>query len=116
MKIKVTALDRKFSLFIRTRAGWSCERCHKVYKPPTKALHCSHFHGRRKKSTRFDPDNCACLCMFCHQTFTENPLEHVEWMKKRLGETRFNLLTLRANQVIKPDLAMVKLWLDKEDK
>ncbi len=113
MKIRITALDKKFSLYIRERANWSCERCFKVYRPPTKALQCSHFHGRRKKSTRFDPDNCSALCMHCHQYFGENPIEHVAFMRNKLGERRFNLLTLRANAPIKVDYKMVGMFLDQ---
>jgi len=116
VKIRITALDKKFSLFIRERAHWSCERCFKVYHPPTKALQCSHFHGRRKKSVRFDPDNCMALCMACHQYFGENPLEHVAWMKNKLGARKFDALTLRANMPDKPDDKMIGMFLDQRGK
>ena len=114
MKIRISKLDKLFSLYIRSRAGWTCERCHKRYQPPTSGLHASHFHGRRKKSVRYDPENAAALCFGCHRYYTENPAAHTEWFKKRLGEKRFDALTLRANLGRKPDLALIEIWLKKE--
>ena len=97
MKIRIRQSDKIFSQFIRTRAGWKCERCYKQYEPPTSGLHCSHFWGSAKESTRFEPDNCAALCYGCHMHFTANPIEHTEYFKIRLGEKRFKTLTLQAN-------------------
>ena len=97
MKIKIRPSDKIFSIFIRTRAKWRCERCFKQYEPPTMGLQCSHYWGRAKESTRFEPSNCAALCFSCHQYFTANPYEHTEWFKKRLGEQRFKALMIQAN-------------------
>lgn len=118
MRIKITPEDRLFSLFIRSRAGWKCEleKCQRHYPPPTISLQCSHFHGRRKKSVRFDPENAAALCYAHHRNFTENPLDHTEWFKKRLGEKAFDALTLRANSYGKPDTEMVKIFCKREIK
>lgn len=116
MKIKLYQEDRLFSLFVRCRARWRCEKCGKIYPPGARNLQCSHFFGRRKKSTRFDPDNASGLCFACHQRFTEHPLEHVKWFEKRLGQKRFEALTLRANTPKKPDLKMVELFCKHEIK
>lgn len=114
MNIKIDPLDRLFSLYIRTRSGWNCERCKKQFSKENRgSLQTSHFHGRRKQSVRFDPENCASLCFLCHRRFTEHPLEHVEWFKKRLGK-RFDALTIRANTIGKPDRSLIKIWLDNE--
>jgi len=116
MKIRIDPLDVQFSLYIRTKAGWKCECCRRQFYPPTAQLQNSHFHGRRKKSVRWDPENCAALCFSCHRRFTEHPLEHVEWFSKRLGVTRFNALTVKANSLTKPDKEMIRIWLKEKMK
>ena len=109
MKIRNDNCDRMFSLLVRAQAGGRCERCGRAGR-----LECSHFHGRRKRSTRWDFGNCAALCYSCHRRFTENPAEHVEWFRKRLGQKRFDALTLRANLGRAPDRALVSLALKAE--
>jgi len=116
VRIKLDPLDILFSRYIRTAAGWKCECCFRQFHPPTAQLQCSHFHGRRKKSVRWDPENVAALCFSCHQRFTEHPLEHVEWFKKRLGEKRFDALTIKANTPEKPDKEMIRLWIKEKFK
>jgi len=111
MKIKITALDKMFSQYIRQIYNWTCQRCHKPYTPPTTSLHCSHFHGRGKKSVRFEPDNAVALCFGCHQHFHANPHEHVAFMEKRLGTQAYNRLLLLANIPKKPDYKAIKIWL-----
>ena len=115
MKIKIDPLDTLFSQFIRQRAQGKCEKC----KQPRemKALQCSHFHGRRKKSVRWDEDNASALDFHCHQYFTENPLEHTEWFKKRLGEKKFKDLNIRANiRVGMPDKKVLTLYYEQKIK
>lgn len=111
MKIRIDPLDRLFSLFVRSRSGWKCERCFKHYPPLASRLQTSHFHGRRKQSVRFDPENAAALCFFCHQDFTANPAAHMAWFEKRLGKQRFAALMIRANTPQKPDRELIKIWL-----
>lgn len=114
MRIRLDGLDILFSRYIRTKAGWKCEYCGKQYQPQTAALQCSHFHGRRRRSTRWDPDNCAALCFYCHRVFTENPIQHVDWFKKRLGTKKFDALMLKSNFHSKPDKKILKMWLKQE--
>lgn len=111
MKIKIDALDRLFSKYIRLRAGGVCEKCGQ-----TKTLQCSHFHGRRKRSVRWNEDNAVALCFSCHMYLGENPLEHYEWFKKRLGEERFELLNIQANMIYKPDINAITLYLKQKIK
>lgn len=109
MKIRIDPLDTIVSEYIRKRAivrVGGCERCnapkYDIQKedgsifPAWKQLHCAHYHGRRKKSTRWDEDNCSGLCFGCHQYFHENYDEFTEWLKQRLGEEEFDLLNSRA--------------------
>jgi len=122
MKIKTTVLDRLFSEFIRKRAvllTGGCEYCGAekhdkpkndgTYLPAWKQLQCSHYISRRNKSTRFDIDNCVGLCFSCHQYLDSNPYIHTEWVKKKLGSNKLELLVIRGNKSIKPDLDKLKL-------
>lgn len=95
MAIKITPADKWFSMCVRLRAGWKCERCGS--QPDRRGLHCSHFHGRGKWAVRFDPDNAEALCMGCHLYLTANPAEHRARMALKLGPWRFEALQERAN-------------------
>ena len=96
-KIKIDPADRAFSNYIRTRHNWTCQRCGKQYTPPTSALHYSHFQGRGKEATRFEPDNCDALCYGCHRYFTAQPGEHYQWQVKRKGQATVDRLILQSN-------------------
>lgn len=96
MKIKIDKLDVLFSKFIRLRADGRCEYCGK----PSKRLECSHFHGRRKRSVRYDPDNACGLDFACHQYLGSNPYQHTEFFKKRLGSEKFEQLNIRAELLV----------------
>ena len=102
MSIKRTAADKIFSEIIRTRDNWTCQRCLKtIDKFSSKArqgLHCSHFIGRGRYTTRFDERNCVALCYGCHRYFTSNSLEHHEWQHKRLGEEIIVDLHVQSNK------------------
>lgn len=112
--IKVTSADRWFSLYIRTRDGWRCCRCGKEYTPPTQALHCSHFKGRGKHSTRLDERNCNALCYGCHQYFTSQPDEHYAWQVERKGQELVDELTQLSNKPKKLDIkAEAKYWRER---
>lgn len=95
--VKIDKADRAFSLYVRTRDDWKCQRCLKHYEPPTNALHCSHFMGRGKEATRFDPLNADALCYGCHQYFTSHPAEHYAWQVERKGQDVIDALVLKSN-------------------
>ncbi len=76
-------------------------------------LHCSHYYGRGKENTRFDPDNCIALCYPCHRLWghgDEKPL-YTAFMKKKLGAAKFRALTRRSNMYKKKDrkLALIEV-------
>lgn len=102
-KYKADPADKVFSLYIRTRDNWTCQYCHKRYNPPTNALHCSHFVGRAKEATRFDPLNAVALCFHDHQYFTSHPAEHLAWQVNRLGQETVDKLILAGNTYHKKD-------------
>ena len=107
-QIKIREADRLYSIWLR-RERKRCEKC-----GSNKSLQCSHFYGRANEAVRFDPINTDCLCFGCHQYFTANPNEYVEYKRKKLGEKGFKQLTLNANTYKKKDDALIILWLNKE--
>lgn len=94
--MKRDAADTAFSNYVR-RDG-ICDYCGRSGRMET-----SHFHGRRKASTRFDEDNVLCLCGGCHRHFHEHPNVHAEFMKKHLGSERYEQLNIRAEVIMKVD-------------
>lgn len=113
-KIKISALDKKFSFYIRSRDEWKCQRCFKQYVHPTSGLHCSHFYGRARKSTRFDEKNCMSICHGCHSHLTANPELHRQFMLKKIGQKEYDALMIRANFPRKPDYEMINLYLTEK--
>ena len=111
MKIRIDKLDVLFSQFVRLRAEGKCEYCGR----PTDRLECSHFHGRRKRSTRYDPDNAAGVDFTCHQYLGNNPYAHTEFFKKRLGSERFERLNIRA-EMVSPKLDKEAIMASLKDK
>lgn len=99
--MKRSAEDRKFSLMIRERDGWTCQRCGQSYVPPTQALHCAHMFSRGKLSTRFDPENAKALCYGCHRYLDQRPVVKRDWFEMKLGIERFAALEIRANTTVK---------------
>jgi len=96
--MKRSKWDKVFSDAVRTRDKWRCQRCKKYYpEGKRQGLHCSHFYGRAKYSTRFDFDNAEALCYGCHQYLGSHPQEHREHKIKKIGQSKFDRLTLRSN-------------------
>lgn len=104
--VRIDQADRLFSLFIRYRANWRCERCFKQHEVGSQGLHCSHFWGRARESTRFDPTNCVAHCHGCHSHLTANPEEHRAWKLKQIGQREYDLLMIRASTTVKKDRAL----------
>jgi hypothetical protein len=106
-KLKLDKADSTFSQYVRARDGWTCVRCGGYHEPPTKALHCSHYFGRGREGTRFDPENADALCHGCHQYWGSADKEGYRNFKiNQLGQKGFDLLTLRANTYKKKDRKM----------
>lgn len=108
--IKIDKADKAFSLYIRSRDNWTCQRCGTRYEPPTSALHCSHFQGRGKEPTRFDEENADAMCYGCHRYFTAHPYEHTQWQVNRKGQQTVDLIVLRSNQYCKKDRQMAYIY------
>ncbi len=99
--MKTSLEDRLFSKYIRLKAGWRCEACGQYIGESNRNLHCAHFHGRKRLTTRWDEDNAASLCGGCHQDFDDHPDMKNDWFRKRLGSERFEELGIRARKTIK---------------
>ena len=125
MNIRLDPADKVFSQYIRLRDG-KCQRCRSLVIVNLKtglpiSHQNSHFFGRGKESTRFDPDNCCCLCMACHRLWGSDEREDYRaYMVKKLGQRGFDALTIRANQTVKKDrkmsLIQAKLLLEEVNK
>jgi len=109
--VKIDSADKYFSLYIRYRDNWTCQRCGTKYEPVTNALHNSHFWGRARESTRFDPLNASAHCHGCHSFFTANPELHRQWKLNRIGQAEYDRLMIRAETRQKKDRELMTiLW------
>ena len=111
--------DKAFSTMIRNRDG-KCMHPIGCEVRDIKKLQCSHFIGRSRKSTRFDPDNCITLCWLHHykdkmlgyeyqkQTREKHGFDgqYTLFMKRWLGEERYHALQQRSEQSIKQKLSI----------
>lgn len=110
MRIRIDPLDKLFSAYVRKRAverAGGCERCGHPYT--WMKLQCCHFHGRVKRSVRWDEDNAIGLCFGCHQYLDSHPLEKVEFFQQKLDGV-FDLLNVRAREKGMPDKKMLTLY------
>lgn len=96
--MKRDAADRRFSLEIRTRDNFTCQRCGVQYPEKSRALHSAHMFSRGKLATRFDQENACALCYGCHRHLDTHPVLKEEFFRERLGVERFEALQLRSNQ------------------
>lgn len=102
MAIKRDPLDGIFSDLVRERAGWSCEACGRYFGPGERqGLHCSHHISRRYNATRWSPLNAAAHCASCHHRFSDNPVEHGQWIIGHIGEQNYRNLKLAAERITK---------------
>lgn len=115
MKIKIRKADVLFSKYIRQRDGWKCQACGKNYKENPQGLHCSHYWGRGRENTRFDPENCIALCFYHHKLWGHGDERdnYTKYMVKRLGKQAFKKLKIRAYQYKKKDDKLILIWLTK---
>lgn len=113
MKIKIDTADKLFSQWIRLRDG-ECKKCGSPVSFNSKGLPVSHqnshFMGRSKENTRFEPLNCVTLCMGCHMYFTAHPIEHYKWQVARLGQEVVDNLEIQSKLYKKKDRTAEALY------
>ncbi len=117
MKIAIDKADALFSQWIRLRDK-KCTRCGSSVKFNDKGMpvshQASHFQGRRKEGTRFEPNNVDTLCTGCHSYFTANPAEHYLWQVKKKGQNAVDILILQSNTYAKKNRELEKMyWTEK---
>lgn len=89
---EIQEADSKFSKIIIERDG-KCLNCGSPY-----FLSCSHFHGRGIWATRWDPENCICLCIPDHEILeSKKKGAYRDFMIELLGEDKFYALQTRSN-------------------
>lgn len=74
----------------------------------------SHFQGRRKEGTRFEPLNCDTLCGGCHSYLGSNPAEHYAWQVQRKGQEVVDKLVLQSNLYHKKDRKSEAMYWKQE--
>lgn len=100
--MKRDAADTAFSLFIRERDEYTCQKCGKFYPEGRRqGLHCSHVFSRRHMSVRYFSPNAKALCFSCHQWYGSNPVESAAWVETYLGSEALEELQQRKNQIKK---------------
>lgn len=114
MKLKLRPSDVIFSQYIRKRDK-ACCRCGSPVSFNQNALpvshQASHFFGRAREATRFEPNNVDTLCHGCHQYWGSTDHEAYRAFKiKQLRQKGFDSLTLQANTYKKRDDEMDKLY------
>jgi len=102
--------DRLFSLYIRKRDKFcQAPNCNKP------AQHCAHIFSRKNHSVRWYPDNAISLCYRHHIHWAHKEvMEFAEFIQKRLGKRRYDLLKAKKNNLSKVDMQLTLLWLEQE--
>jgi hypothetical protein len=88
----VNGLDTLFSVFIRERDKYTCQRCGKTRD--TNVIQCAHIFTRGALSTRWDPQNANALCAGCHMWAHQKPDDYLEWVENRLTTPVYKRLRL----------------------
>jgi hypothetical protein len=112
-KIKLDPADIAFSQWIRLR-DMKCMRCGSPVQLNAKGLpithQASHFQGRRKEGTRFEPLNVDTMCSGCHSYLGANPAEHYACHVEHKGQEIVDALVLQSNMYHKKDRQAEKLY------
>jgi 5-methylcytosine-specific restriction endonuclease McrA len=111
-KIRIRPADRLMSQYIKARDKGICQYRFKCFGD--QGTDNSHFQKRRKESVRFDPENCDLACRKCHYFVENHPdgqktLE--EFKRQQLGEKRYKMLLIRANQTGRKDDALAIIYI-----
>ena len=110
MTIKRTPADIAFSMCIRERSDWTCERCGTRYEPKARGLECSHYHTRGKWGVRFHSLNAEALCTGCH--FLEGGLKRADL---NLSEFEIPLRTKGKGEIAKHFRQQYELMREKRE-
>ncbi len=87
---------RLHSVYVRTRAGFTCENCGKTREEGQ--IQCAHIISRHWTATRTDENNAFSLCASCHWFFGKWPLEFAKFVYSKIGEEEYERLAEKARQ------------------
>ncbi len=90
-------LDKIVSQIVRARGF--CQHCRGKI-----CLQTAHLFSRKYLNTRWDLDNVLCLCAGCHFWAHANPILFTEFIRKLLGEDKYDLLKEAHNIIYKPTI------------
>ena len=116
--IKRTAADSWFSLYVRARDNFTCQRCFKKFRAYEEGgdnrslmgLDNAHMFTRGHNMTRFEPDNCLSLCYGDHSYMDANYNEKRDLFIKKIGQKRFDELEVMSKisyKGVKKDQKMI---------
>lgn len=104
--MRLDPADVAFSKWVRLRDG-ECVRCHSPVRRNEKghpvSHQASHFKGRKKEATRYEPLNVDTLCGGCHRYLGGQPDEHYFWQVERKGQDTVDKIILQASTYHKKD-------------
>lgn len=107
-KPKYKYLDDLCGSLCRSRGICENPRCRSLYD-----LQWAHIITRGAHQTRWDLDNCFCLCDKCHKYFHAHPAEFRQFCIMMMGEDHYWDLVRRSNAITKIDLDKILYTLKK---
>lgn len=78
--------DKLWSLAVRQRDNYTCQKCKAKHEINSRGLHPHHIFSRRSVSTRFDMDNGITLCFGCHRVAHDKPHDFKDWIVSYLSD------------------------------
>lgn|SRR3990167_552671 len=127
--IKRTPNDDLWSLIIRVRAKWHCERCGLDCSSNKGYLDGAHIIRRGNWSMRHEVENGVALCKSCHLNFDDprgeaeerlrKMKDNLRWIKKHLGHYRWKKLIIYKSRVTpnvksKATQELIRVYLENE--
>lgn len=106
--------DALWAVAVKTRDGWTCQRCHKYfpegYRRGLAAMHC---FTRSNHHTRWILDNGAAGCTHCHFYFDSHTTEKDAWFEERIGKEKWILLKYQKNSTATIDRWGIRIGLEQ---
>jgi len=104
--IKRTTADKWFSLYVRAKDNFTCQKCNKVFREYIEGgnnshlrnLECAHLFPRNHKSTRLEVDNATSLCHSCHLDLDSSPAKLRDFFIQQIGKDRVDELRIQSKQ------------------
>jgi len=101
----IKRLDTVFSLIVRERDKYTCQKCGRKHGH----MQTAHFYSRKIKVLRWETLNAVCLCGGCHFWAHQNPSEFCEWFEKHVGARNYQILQTRRYNRFKTSVQNLKI-------